>query len=225
MTGRQPSGGGEPPRLLGLIGPAAAAGIPALLGAIRDPDPHVQSVVATALPAVGAPVEEALPLLVELLDGENRRTASRALSEYGADAAPALDPLIAILTDPSLPSEDRWNAARTIGKIRAAATSAVPILVEHLADDAPTVREHCAEALGDIGPTAAAAVGPLIGVLDDPATRVRRDAARSLGQIGVAGDEVVTALVPLLKDSEAIVRDATRTALLRLDPEMELPEE
>jgi HEAT repeat protein len=205
--------------VLSEIGPAAGeAGGAALLAALDDPDPHVRAVSAKGLPAVGVPAEQAVPALVRLLQKEPTVVVVYALSEYGPDAAPSLERLVPILTNKELDTELRWNAARTLGKLREAGVDAIPVLVDSLADEAATVREHSAEALGDIGAPAKSAVPALIAVLADPATRVRRDAARSLGQIAPPADEAVPELKKLLKDPEAIVRDAALTAIRSLAP-------
>jgi HEAT repeat protein len=210
--------------LLGQIGPAASDATPTLIAALHDDDPHVRAVAAANLPAIDAPAHQAVPELLAMAKREPTVVVLRALSEYGEAAQDAISALVDILEDRQLPTEVRWNAARTLGKIRAPAVVAVGALVDHLQDEAATIREHSAEALGDIGPPAADAVAALVSVLDDPATRVRRDAARSLGQIGPAAAGSVPPLKKLLKDPEQIVRDAARVALQTLAPDEPLPE-
>ncbi len=208
--------------ILVQLGADAAAAGPNLLAAVKDPDPYVRSVAAASLAPVQVPAADAVPVLIEMLQGGQKLAAARALSEYRGEAAAALDVLIAVMQDKTLDSETRWNAARTLGKLGAEGADAVPALVEALGDETTTVREHAAEALGDIGPPAAAAVEDLVGVLDDPAVRVRRDAVRSLGQIGPAARVGVAEMKKRLDDPEPIVRDAARNALRAIAPE-ELP--
>jgi hypothetical protein len=210
--------------ILGAMGPGVGKASDALLKALEDTDPHVQSVAAANLPNVNVPAQVAVPALAKMLNGPTRLTAIRALSEYGSEARPALEQLLEILAQKELSSEIRWNAARTVGKMQASAQEAIPALIEFLNDEAPTVREHCAEALGDIGPPAKSAASALVEVLDDPAPRVRRDAARSLGQIGADAELAVPALKKLLADQEDIVRRAARTALRSLAPDEPLPD-
>jgi HEAT repeat protein len=209
--------------ILGGIGPAAQAG-PALLAALEDPDPHVRAVAARWLAAAGVPADDAVPALTKILATDQKIVAARALSEYRGEAKSVLPVLVDILTDTSLDSETRWNAARTIGKIGPDAAAEVPVLVDSLEDEFATVREHAAEALGDIGPLAGDSVPALVSVLDDPATRVRRDAVRSLGQIGEAAVVAVPEIVKLLDDPEEIVRDAARNTLQAIAPDKLPPE-
>jgi HEAT repeat protein len=209
--------------LLGQIGPEAESASDALLAALQDPDLHVRLVAATSLPQVNTPADRAVPALQALLRDDVSESVLRALSVYGAEAEPVLDDLVEILADQGQDTELRWNAARTLGKMRDAGAKAIPVIVEHLKDSAPTVREHCAEALGDIGPAAIETVAELVAVLDDPAVRVRRDAVRSLGQMGAPADKVLPAIRPLLNDPEQMVRDAARTAWKAIAPDVPLP--
>lgn len=205
--------------ILTAIGEEAAAAGDDVIRTLADSDTYLQRIAAGAVPAVGVPASQGVPALLELLQRERSVEVLRALSEYGGEAQPALTELSQVLRDRSIPTEVRWNAARTIGKVRENAVSTVPLLVEHLQDDEATVREHSAEALGDIGPPAAASVPALVAILTDKATRVRRDAVRSLGQIGPAAQPAVPDILKLLKDSEPIVQQAARTALQTLAPD------
>lgn len=199
--------------LLGKLGSAARPATSDLIAALDDGDPHVRAVSATSLSTIEAPAGEAVGPLVKLLDRGATVPALRALSVFGPDAAPALPKLRELLNDASLDSEIRWNAARTIGKMHAAAAPAIPDLIANLADPADRLREHAAEALGDIGPDAATAVEPLTKTLQDPYFKARRDAVRSLGQIGPAARSATPEIEKLLKDPEAIVRDAAKKSL------------
>ena len=151
--------------------------------------------------------------LVDSLNREPTVRVLRALNEYGSDSPPAIGSLIEVLRNRSLPMEIRWNAARTLGKIRESGVPTVSVLIEHLLDKKNIVWEHTDEALGDIGPRTAEGVPRLVGVLNDPATRVRRDGVRSLGQISTAAAVAVPDIAKLLEDPEAIVRGAAKTAL------------
>lgn len=210
--------------VLSGLGYDADSAIPVVLNVLNDEDPHLRALAATILPNLGASPEVAVEALTEQLKTEPTVTSLRALSEYKAQAVPALPAMVKILENESLDTEIRWNAARTLGKIGPAGADAIPALVEHLDDEAPTIREHAAEALGDIGPPAANAVGDLIPVLKDPVPKVRRDAVRSLGQIGEAAKVAVPEILPMLNDPEEIVRVAARNTLQAIAPE-QLPKD
>lgn len=205
--------------VLGTIGPDANDASGALIAALTDSDLHVQGVAAFSIPQVQTPAADAVPPLTKLLRTQHVVPATRALSEYKGAAAAALSELLVILQDESRPTEDRWNSARTIGKLGPAGIDSLPVLIELTHDKEATIREHCAEAIGDIGPTAAAGIPALIECLDDPATRVRRDSVRSLGYIGEASKPAVPMMLPLLEDKEELVRHATKDALRVVAPE------
>lgn len=208
--------------MLGKVGASNPVAAVAILGAMRDPDPHVRNVAAAAMPKAGVVPDAGVPALIKLIGEDRQPVPLRALSEYRSAAHPALTLLAEILANRELDEETRWNAARTIGKVGPTATAAIPALVAALQDEAATVREHAAEALGDIGPNAGEAVGALASVLTDRATRVRRDAVRSLGQIGATARPAVPEIKRLLHDPEPVVRKAAEETLRAIAPE-ELP--
>lgn len=211
--------------LLAKKSPLPTSAQSTMLRAVSDPDPHVRSVAIAAVPKAGASAEDVVPKLKELLRGEHSVVAARALSEYRADAASALPELVAAMHDTKLPTEARWNAARTIGKIGPKAVSTVPDLIDELDDPADTLREHAAEAIGDIGPVAAElGVPALRKALTDHYVKVRRDSVRSLGYIGAEARPAAEDMLLLLKDPEALVREAAEKALKIVAPEL-LPKE
>ena len=210
--------------ILGKLGPDAATAGPDLVNSLNDRDPHVQAVSIAAIPKVEISSKVAVPLLVDLLRTENSVVAARALSQYKAEAAPALPELVALLQDTSQDVEARWNAARTIGKIGPEANSAVPVLIEMTRDKEPTIREHSAEAIGDIGSVVGQeAIKALVATLSDPVPRVRRDAVRSLGYIGPKARETLPAIQKLSEDPEEIVRQAAKNAIQAIAPEQTPP--
>lgn len=205
--------------ILGAIGPDAESAAPALLSALQDPDPYVQSVAAEVVPEVGTPASEAVPALAELLEGEHAPVAARAISVYKAQSAPALSQLLDVLTDTSRTADARWNAARTIGKTGPPAIDALPVLIQMTRDKEATVRGNAAEAIGDIGPTAAAGIPALVESLDDPVARVRHHAVRSLGYIGPAASESLPHVKRLLEDPDDSVRQEAQKALAAIRPQ------
>ena len=114
------------------VGPDANAATKSLLTATHGDDPLVRVAAAVALPAVACPAELAVPRLLEMTKEDPLPKLLRALSEYGPAAQPALEPLCEILQNGSLASDVRWNAARTLGKMRAAGAASIPVLVAHL---------------------------------------------------------------------------------------------
>ena len=207
--------------LLGKKKGAARSAAPELLKALDDSDPHVRSVAATTLPEIETPADQAIPALIGKLHDQSPVPVIRALSRYAEKAQPATSELIKIMQDGSLPEDVRWNAIRTLGKMREAGADAIPELVPLVKDPATRIREHAAEALGDIGPPSRAHIPLLVSSLADPDVKVRRDSVRSIGQIGVEPGSlagVIAEVEKLAKDPEEIVRDAAQTTLKQLQP-------
>ena len=108
------------------VGPAAGD-VPALAGALDNPDGYVAAFAAWSLGNLGAAAEPAVPDLVRLLarDDTNAVVAA-ALARVGPAAKAAVPELVKALA-----SDDdgrRWRAARTLGRIGPAAEPAVAAL-------------------------------------------------------------------------------------------------
>ena len=202
--------------ILGKKKEQARAAAAELIAALDDADEHVVSVAAAAIPDVGVPADQAVPALTKRLKTLPVVPVTRALSKYGAEARPALDDLVAVLRNEKLTVEQRWNAARTLGKMREAGAPAIPVLVEMLKAESSLIREHAAESLGDIGAPSRGVVKELLAVFTDENVKVRRDGVRSLGQIGVDDadrEAAIAAAEKLTSDPEAIVVEAAKKTL------------
>ena len=126
-----------------------------LVAALQDPVPSVGLAAGGALIRLGA---DAVGTLRDALAvPESRNAAMELLAEIGAASRPALDAMIAGLSD-----EDpgyRSNAAMAIAALGGEAKAAVPALEKIVGDEAaaPETRYASAYALGRIGPDAASA--------------------------------------------------------------------
>jgi HEAT repeat protein len=126
-----------------------------LIGSLSDPVPAVGFAAGGSLirlrgDAVGA-LTEALAVPA------SRNAAMELLAEIGAEAAPAMDSIIAGLSDDD--PVYRSNAAMAVAALGAEAKAAVPALEKIVGDEAaaPETRYASAYALGRIGPDAASA--------------------------------------------------------------------
>jgi len=199
---------------LGIIGPAAAPAIPALVEALKDngADPSVRQSAAFALGNIGPAAAPAIPALVEALkdkgeDWEVRRDAVSALGKIGPAAAPAIPALVDALKDKGEDPSVRRSVASVLGNIGPAAAPAIPALVDALKDKGadPSGRQSAALALGNTGAAAAPAIPALVDALKDKGEdlSVRQSAAFALGDIGPAAAPAIPALVEALKDKGA----------------------
>jgi CheY-like chemotaxis protein len=170
--------------------------IETLLTALRDPDGLVRQKAAAALENLGwkprTPLHGALYLIA-------KREWRRCL-QLGA---PAVEPLVAVLTDAD--SDVRQAAAATLDRLGwepETALRGTRYLI------AKRDWRTCIRA-------GRAMVGPLIAVLEDADAGVRQGAARALGHIGDV--RAVEPLVALLKDTISEVRRAADEGIKQIN--------
>jgi HEAT repeat protein/rhodanese-related sulfurtransferase len=176
---------------LGLIGPAATAGLPALREAGKDAAARARVSATLALALIDPKeADAAVPTLAAALkDGAAgmRAAAAAALGELGPAGGKAVPELTKALGDGDL--KVRWASADALGRIGPGAKAAIPALVGALKDEQPSLRALAAQALGEIGRDGGAkdAEPALAKGLRDPERHVRRQAAWALAKVGAAG--------------------------------------
>jgi HEAT repeat protein len=172
---------------LGLVGPPAAAAVPALVKLTEAPaDPLLRIAAAKAVARIDAKNKTAVPLLIEALEdkaGKVRKMAAESLGDLGPDAHAAVAALLRAAKD-SDPTVS-WAAIDALGQIGPAADAAVPTLIDALRDAG--TRGAAVDALGQIGRKAHAAVPALEKLLTGDQVNIRWPAAASLVRIGGPG--------------------------------------
>jgi HEAT repeat protein len=128
---------------------------PALLGALKDPEPGVRKAAAGAFRSMEAPPRGAIGALVETLrDPSAEVRAEAAFGLMGFHSPPAREAVPALSNafaqDPD--RQVRVNAARALGLMGPVARDAVPVLRAGLRDADERVRDVAAEALQAIEP-------------------------------------------------------------------------
>ena len=228
-------------RSLGTIGPEARGAVPALIGALRDPEAGVRWEAAAALGRIG---KDSVPALIEALwdrDVRVRHAATYALGAVGPGASAAIPALIHRLKDRD--AGVRASAASSLSGIGA---PALPVLMDLLAhepgaereaaakillafygsqglvgqsrfslaqDDAPGARARAIEKLGAIRPADEVVLKVLLGSLRDPAAEVRSAALRALDLESLKPATLVPALVCCLRDESPAVRECSARVL------------
>ena len=134
---------------LGKIGPQA---VPALIEALGDGDAHVRQGASLALGLIGPEAREAVPLLIQALEGDEdwlvRSRAAYALGWIGPEPSEAVPALVQALGDES--EYVRSAVADALGEFGAQARDAIPALIEALDDEYGGARSSAARALRDI---------------------------------------------------------------------------
>lgn len=197
------------------IRPQSNRVVRALLLAMRDSVPEVQTAVAIALGAIG---ESGLPALTDAVRDDHASVRSMALNiiaGQGADAAAALPSVIGALNDSSV--EVRAAAAFTLDRLGADVVgrdrSATAVLVSATRDTMAEVRAAAIRALLSVSSDSSLLWQIARGALADSAAAVRQSAVPLLLKAGRPPSAVVTVLAGLSRDSNSGVRGAAYRAL------------
>ena len=178
--------------------------VPALIAALKDPDPKVREAAASSLGQLEDP--RAIPGLIEASHDANsdvRAAALQSLSRF--DDPRVIDPMMLALKDPN--KDVRQDAAESLGRFND--PRAVRPLMAALTDSSADVRQAAAQSLGELHD--AQAVPALSAALKDPKSDVRQAAAQALGELELKS--APPALIVALGDSDADVRQAAAQSL------------
>ncbi|MCE9566742.1 MAG: HEAT repeat domain-containing protein [Planctomycetes bacterium] len=208
---------------LGNLKAEASSALPALIAALDNPDPQLQTAIGEALVQIGAPkpgsgVERMLLAALRSKSPQARTYAAALLAAEPMLTVESVKPLVAALKD-DLP-EIRANCAQAIGKVgpKAQAAAFEPLL-DLVVDTDETVSLAAAEAIPTLGPPNATLRPALVTRLKNNDVRMRLIVAPLLAALPSKGDDTLRIWQPLLKDGEPKLR---LVALNALSPSMEL---
>ena len=187
-----------------------------LVAAVEKPE--TRNSAFWVLGRIGKP---SVPYLVKLLDHEDRKIRSWAVSylgDLGPDAAPGVPRLIEIARGPD---GDHGNTERsaiqTLGDIGPAARAATPTLLDILQNGKPLHQLTAAGAIVRIhGDDGKQALEYLVAKVEDPDESTAGEACHQLGLIGNKHEEVVPALATALKRKDLWIRISAMQALRKL---------
>lgn len=178
----------------------------------KDYEVRLEAIEALGELAQQGHAAKALPTIVEALRDRQAgivRQASRVLEALGSGAVTSLAE--ALKHDDA---ELRAQAAVTLEGIGPEAASAVPALIDALADKDVNVRSNASNALVQVG---GEALPGLIAALKSEQRDVREQAARTLRKMGPTAQSAVPALVEALQDDDVDVHTAVSSALFAID--------
>jgi hypothetical protein len=202
----------------GYVERLGAAAVPEIQSTLRNPNASVANKKAAlkACTILGEAAASAIPDVgAALRNTELTAEAALALSYMGIGAFNVLHDALAD-TSPLVRRESLRSIGKLNGRASLDADRVVPVLLERLADDDPSVRAVAATYLGIIRADAGA-VDPLVECLKDEDPDVRRAAATALGEYGAAAAAALPALRKASTDrDEDVAREAGR-ALVKLE--------
>lgn len=204
--------------LLIEVDPGDAKSVPALIRVLeQDKNHYHRSLAVQALERMGPAAKDAVPTLINALDGGDISVAI-ALARIGPAAVPALAK--AVRENPGSPV--RSGAASALRFMGPSANEAGPALQEALHDGNQDVRLAVAESLWSV---TREGDDDLVMVLTEIVTgsdgKLSGQAARCLGAIGPAAKKATPALRVALRDSNAGVRCDAAFSLWRIEQDAE----
>jgi HEAT repeat protein len=143
--------------------------VPALVGALKDPNRQVRAAAAAGLVQLGPDAQIALPDLVENLKENDLELQTRALTAILAIGSPRDVELLDTLG--SINDQSWWAYPTLDKKAQAARKELVKAIMRSLDDPNPTRRLAAVLALGQLGPAAKEAAGRLRKTLQDDPNR------------------------------------------------------
>lgn len=186
---------------------------PLLAAKLRDEDPTVSANVRAAIISIGPSI---IPRVVVALDREELRPyAVSILSEFGADAKPAVPKLVAMLDQVEPPLQE--EILMTLGSIGPEAAPAVNQAATLLSSETERVKLAAVYALGRIGPAAAPAVDAMLAMIANEEGFAQIATAWAVANIAPDNQRAANVTVPVLvrglEDRSELIREESAEAL------------
>ena len=170
--------------------------VPYLINTIEKSNMSMKNIIISALRGIGTDAEEAIPVLINLLNTpEIEKQIDPTFINKFKKA------ILTFLEDPrSKKASFRVEVARALGEIGINSEEAVYALAKALNDPKYIVRRAAALSLGKLGSISSKVLPSLINALHDENPDVRWRASEALGLIGVNTDEIISSLNGLIHD-------------------------
>jgi HEAT repeat protein len=207
---------------LGNIGVDAEPAVADLEKCLKDSDDGLRINAALALWKIHRSTRT-VPVLAEALSTaktyDDRIQAARGLGVIGPNAVAALPELAKALNDSSYGV--RAESCKSLARVGERAKAMIPRMEGLLTDAAPVVRVQAARAICLLqGEATEMALKVLIESLEDASKMVRKEAALAVGDLKQDGSKAEPGILALMRDEDADVRQAARTALRQINPEL-----
>ncbi len=154
-----------------------------LIALINDSDFQIQFWATDGIAEMNSQPAEAIPALIQAMNGPSREIAYRAirlLSRHGESATKQLLQALSVAAF----EDEKSNIVFCLGRIGPEAHAAVPALIPLLAANSLSLRGQAAAALGNIGPKARAAIPQLIAGLRVDDSKLDAAYPTAIGKMG-----------------------------------------
>ena len=195
-------------------------GAVAILGVLaRTENFIVQLRALGALEEIGPGAKSAIPVLIEMLNGNNkfmRENAAKALGSIGPEARTAIPALEKMLKDPEMANRiAAGKALWQIGRSKAGLTS----LMNDAQNWSDMRTTSAVMALGEIGPDAGDAVPALIEAFNTNTIYGKALVAQALAKIGPQAKAAIPRLLEIYNDIHNTERASFVKSIKTIDPE------
>ena len=195
-------------RALKLLGTNGVAAVPALLRAVRDPEPQVRVDSADALGTMG---EAAVPGLIELLYDPGYQVRHYSAFALGQIGPPALAATPALLKCAGEENADVRSAA--LYALSRIGPRAGPAMLKAVTENRGEMRRVAAKALVAVHPRGQLTLPVLCEMAADPEGTSRATAIESLSLLHITHTNAMQIYFAALQDTNAQVRLAASKAL------------
>ena len=220
-------------RTLGPDNPQTRNSVSILIAVVRDRGcPSIlRQRAGMCLGRIGPSAADAVPVLIQFLQADERPWVLKSLGLFGKTASDAVQALAADLHNRSRSMEDRILVADVLGQIRTG--PAIEALGQELLRLAVTPPDPVAgsvqpekllhrtmlDAVALAGPQAVGALPALVRSLENSHSEIRRQACRTIGRLGPRAESAIDSVLErLVLEGSPEVQDAAADALGQLGP-------
>jgi hypothetical protein len=181
-----------------------------------------------AFKVLGSSAAPAIPHLLTLAKSANEEQSKTATISLGHIGTPAIPALMQLMSDPSLSSDARFCATRTLndlaysamvwGNLGTNAATTLPLLITNLSDKDGFVAGESAAVLGTLKSQSETVVPALVGALRSTNSLVRARAAQALGEFRAKALLALPALTNALTDMDNDVRECATNSIRKIAP-------
>jgi HEAT repeat protein len=207
-------------QVLGKLGPAASAAVPAATEALADQNPAIRLAAVQTLGKIGPSASAAVPQLIQALMDSNpdvKLAAIQSLGQIGSLPRSAIAGLIQMLVDSNKSvQKEAAEVLRNLDNVEENWASD-PVVTDAIAGLAKQLGKPGGLAVHAFTVIGTAAIPVLVDTLESGNRVARENAAVALGDIGAGAKAAIPALTRALEDDHRWVQDKAAKALAKIE--------